>query len=76
MIDSVGYIIVTVGLPDPQRLFTRPYIYVCAPHVRTDPCPRKSPCYVEAMLIVLRLLLPRIAPFLVRDEVLARDRVY
>jgi hypothetical protein len=47
-------------------------IYMCA--ARTGPCPPKSPCSVEAMLIVFKPSLPRIAPFFVADEVLARDR--
>src|ERR1700730_2462671 len=37
------------------------------------PCLPKSPCSFEAMLIVFRPSLPRIAPFSVADEVLASD---
>src|SRR5258708_18670655 len=37
------------------------------------PVPPKSLCPVEAMLIVFTPARPRIAPFFVADEVLARD---
>ena len=49
-------------------------IYVCARHARTGPCPPKSLCPVEAMLIVFTPARPRIAPFFVADVVLARDK--
>ncbi len=65
---------VTIELPSPDQLSAGSFnIYVCAPHARTSPCSPKSLCSVEAMLIVFTPSRPRIAPFFVADEVLARD---
>jgi len=52
----------------------RPSLYItCVARVCGSLRP-KSPWSVKAILIVLRLSLPRIAPCFVADEVLARDR--
>jgi hypothetical protein len=65
---------VTIELPSPDQLSARRlYICMCAAHAHGSLSP-KSLCSVEAMLIVFTPSRPRIAPFFVGDEVLARDR--